>query len=183
MCIEGQGWSLHKTIRILTRVLYTSDHHLVILAWTVDELTCGQARDRRTNTSADRRKQRQYPQVKIWPRVKAPLIHVDQKIRILPTSSGHHVFDTVMIYKFPILMINVHTLKYYCNLLIGQYKHYLILKRPFHSLQFNLFSIKKKGRREEISTNEHLSYYCFTLVENSKQKKKLHFSWWRGIFG
>ena len=37
--LEGQGRSLHKTIGILTKVLYTCDPNLAILTWTGDELS------------------------------------------------------------------------------------------------------------------------------------------------
>ena len=47
--LEGQGQSPHKTIGILTKVFYISGPNLVILAWTVDELSCGQAHDWRTH--------------------------------------------------------------------------------------------------------------------------------------
>ena len=36
--LESQGWSPHKTTRILTKVFYTFRVNLVILAETVDEL-------------------------------------------------------------------------------------------------------------------------------------------------
>ena len=48
--LEGQGRSLHKTIGILTKVFYTFAPNLVILAQTVDELSCGQTHDWRTHT-------------------------------------------------------------------------------------------------------------------------------------
>ena len=41
--LEGQGQSPPKTIEILTKVFYTYGPNLVILAWTGDELSCGQA--------------------------------------------------------------------------------------------------------------------------------------------
>ena len=43
--LEGQGRSLHKTIGSLTKVFYTSESNLVILAWTGHELLRSQASD------------------------------------------------------------------------------------------------------------------------------------------
>ena len=40
--LEGEGQSPPKTIGILTKVFYTYGPHLVILAWTGDELSRGQ---------------------------------------------------------------------------------------------------------------------------------------------
>ena len=68
--LEGQ--SPPKTIGILTKVFYTYGPNLVILAWTGDELSRGQASayrthrrtDGRTDTQTDRRRQRQYPKAK-----------------------------------------------------------------------------------------------------------------------
>ena len=70
--LEGQGQSLPKTIGILTKVFFTYFLNLVILAWTGDELSRGQANaycthrrtDGRTDTQTDRRRQRQYPKAK-----------------------------------------------------------------------------------------------------------------------
>ena len=42
---EGQGQLLPKTIGILTKVFCTSGPKLVILAWTGDDLWCGQAQN------------------------------------------------------------------------------------------------------------------------------------------
>ena len=47
--IEDHCQSPHKTIGILIKVFYISDPNLVILAWTVDELSHGQAHDWRTH--------------------------------------------------------------------------------------------------------------------------------------
>ena len=41
--LEGQGQSPPKTIGNLTKVFYTYGPNLVILAWTGDELSCGQS--------------------------------------------------------------------------------------------------------------------------------------------
>ena len=64
--LEGQGQSPPKTIEILTEVFYTYGPNLVILAWTDDELSRGQAEGwrTRTDTHTDRRRQRQYPKAK-----------------------------------------------------------------------------------------------------------------------
>ena len=66
--LEGQGQSrppqkqkqnkkkkptTKKTIGILTKVFYTYDPNLVILAWTGDELSRGQASDYRTHGRTD----------------------------------------------------------------------------------------------------------------------------------
>ena len=64
--LEGQGQSPPKTIGILTKVFYTyGGPNLVILAWTGDELSRGQASDYRTHGRTDghtdRGRQRQYP--------------------------------------------------------------------------------------------------------------------------
>ena len=70
--LERQGQPSQKTIGILTKVFYTHGPNLVILAWTSDELSCGQASayrthrqtDGPTDTQRDRRRQRQYPKAK-----------------------------------------------------------------------------------------------------------------------
>ena len=66
--LEGQGQSPPKTIGILTKVFYTYGANFVILAWTGDEFSRGQASDYRTHWRmdghTDRRRQRQYPQAK-----------------------------------------------------------------------------------------------------------------------
>ena len=52
--LKSQGQSLHKTIGILTKVkFYTYGPNLVILAWTGDELSRGQAHDWRTDGGTD----------------------------------------------------------------------------------------------------------------------------------
>ena len=43
--LEGQGWSLHKTIGTLTNLFCNFVPNLVILAWTGPELSHGQATD------------------------------------------------------------------------------------------------------------------------------------------
>ena len=48
--LEGQCQSPPKTIGILTKVFYPYGPNLVILAWTGDELSRGQASDYRTRT-------------------------------------------------------------------------------------------------------------------------------------
>ena len=66
--LEGHSQSPPKTIGILTKVFYTFGLNLVILAWTGDELSRGQASayrtHRRTDGHTDRRRQRQYPKAK-----------------------------------------------------------------------------------------------------------------------
>ena len=51
--LEDHCQSPHKTIGILIKVFYISDPNLVILAWTVDELSHGQAHDWRTHRHTD----------------------------------------------------------------------------------------------------------------------------------
>ena len=63
--LGGQGQSPPKTLGTLTKVFYTYGPNLVILAWTGDELLCGQTwwrADRLTDGRTDRRRQRQYPE-------------------------------------------------------------------------------------------------------------------------
>ena len=65
--LEGQGKSPPKTKGILTKVFYTYGPNLVILAWTGDELSRGQACGNRTHRRThrqDRRRQRQFPKAK-----------------------------------------------------------------------------------------------------------------------
>ena len=52
--LGGQGRSLHKTIGNLTKFFYTSKPNLAILAWTSQELSCGQASDWYTHVQTDR---------------------------------------------------------------------------------------------------------------------------------
>ena len=53
--LEGQDQSPHKTIGILTKVFYIYGPNLVILAWTGDELSRGQASAYRTHRRTDGR--------------------------------------------------------------------------------------------------------------------------------
>ena len=69
--LEGQGQSPPKTIGILTKVFYTYGPNLVILAWTGDELSHGQASDYRTDGRTHRQTQATtIPEGQNWPRVK-----------------------------------------------------------------------------------------------------------------
>ena len=73
--LEGHGQSPPKTIGILTKVFYTYGPNLVILAWTGDELSHGQASDYCTHGRTDGRTHRQtqattIPEGQNWPRVK-----------------------------------------------------------------------------------------------------------------
>ena len=74
--LEDHGQSLHKTIRILSKVFYTSDPNLVILAWMDHNgsrlivETSKQFRQRDTHTC----RQRQYPKAKT---------SLGQKVKIL----------------------------------------------------------------------------------------------------
>ena len=70
--LEGQGQSPRKTIGILTKVFYTYGPNLVILAWTGDELSRGQASDYRTDGRTPRQTQATtIPEGQNWPRVKS----------------------------------------------------------------------------------------------------------------
>ena len=51
--LEGQSQTPPKTIGIFTKVFYTYGPNLVILVWTGDELSRGQARDYRTHRQTD----------------------------------------------------------------------------------------------------------------------------------
>ena len=73
--LEGQGQSPPKTIGILTKVFYTYGPNLLILAWTGDELSLGQARDYHTHGQTNGRAYRQMQATTInggqnWPWVK-----------------------------------------------------------------------------------------------------------------
>ena len=65
--LEDHCQSPHKTIGILIKVFYISDPNLVILAWTVDELSHGQAHDWRTHRHTQATT---IPEGQNWPRVK-----------------------------------------------------------------------------------------------------------------
>ena len=72
--IEDQDQSIPKLIGILTKVFHTYGPNLVILAWTGDELSRGQASDYRTHGRTDGRTHRQtqattIPEGQNWPRV------------------------------------------------------------------------------------------------------------------
>ena len=79
--LEVQDRSPPKMIGILTKVFCTYVSNLVILAWTVDELSCGQASDWYTHrhTLTDTQTWAMtIPEGQNWPRVKnkkAPLLH------------------------------------------------------------------------------------------------------------
>ena len=69
--LEGQGQSPPKTIGILTKVFYIYGPNLVILAWTGDELSRGQALHWRTDGHTHRQTQATtIPEGQYWPRVK-----------------------------------------------------------------------------------------------------------------
>ena len=69
--LEGQCQLSHKTIKILTKLFCTSGPNLVILGWTGDELSRGQARDYRTHRRTDRQTQATtITEGQNWPRVK-----------------------------------------------------------------------------------------------------------------
>ena len=69
--LEGQGQSPPKTIGILTKVFYTYGPNLVILVWTGDELSRGQASDYRTDGRTHIQTQATtIPEGQNWPRVE-----------------------------------------------------------------------------------------------------------------
>ena len=73
--LEDHCQSPHKTIGILIKVFYISDPNLVILAWTVDELSHGQAHDWRTHRHTHihthtHTQATTIPEGQNWPRVK-----------------------------------------------------------------------------------------------------------------
>ena len=68
--LEVQGQLTPKTIGILTKVFSSSGPNLVILAWTGDKLSCGQASDYRTHRRTHRQTQATtIPEGQNWPRV------------------------------------------------------------------------------------------------------------------
>ena len=77
--LQGQGKSPPKIIGTLTKVFYTYGLNLVILAWTGDELSRGQASDYRTHGRTDGHRQTQattLPEGQNWPRVKMKDVHL-----------------------------------------------------------------------------------------------------------
>ena len=73
--LEGQGQSPPKNNRDLNQGFYTYGPNLVILAWTGDELSRGQASAYRTHRRTDGHTDRQtqattVPEGQNWPRVK-----------------------------------------------------------------------------------------------------------------
>ena len=72
--LEVQGQLTFKTIGILTKVFCSSGPNLVILAWTGDKLSRGQASDYRTQRRTHRQTQATtIPKGQNWPRVKMNL--------------------------------------------------------------------------------------------------------------
>ena len=65
--LEGQGQSLPKTSRVLTKVFYTYGPNLVTLAWTGDELSRRQAHDWHTEVHTHRQTQATIPEGQDWP--------------------------------------------------------------------------------------------------------------------
>ena len=69
--LEVQGQLTPKTIGILIKVFCSSGPNLVILAWTGDKLSSGQASDYRTHRRTHRQTQATtIPEGQNWPRVK-----------------------------------------------------------------------------------------------------------------
>ena len=107
--LEGQGQSPPKTIGILTKVFYTYGPNLVILAWTGDELSRGQASDYRTHGRTDERTHRQtqattIPEGQNWPRVMSTTWYT----QIKPVAS-----QTVCLFCLPFSWLSF----YWCRLL------------------------------------------------------------------
>ena len=74
--LEVQGRSPPKIIGFLTKVFCTYVSNLVILAWTADELSCGQASDWYTHTLTDTQTGAMtIPEGQNWPRVKIGVTH------------------------------------------------------------------------------------------------------------
>ena len=72
--LEVQGQLTPKTIGILIKVLCSSGPNLVILAWTGDKLSSGQASDYRTHRRTHRQTQATtIPEGQNWPRVMIKL--------------------------------------------------------------------------------------------------------------
>ena len=68
--LEVQGQLTPKTIGILIKVFCSSGPNLVILAWTGDKLSSGQASDYRTHRRTHRQTQATtIPEGQNWPRV------------------------------------------------------------------------------------------------------------------
>ena len=67
--LEGQGRLTLKSTGILTNVFCTSGQNLVILAWTADDLSCGQASYWYTHTDTQTQAMT-IPEGQNWPRVK-----------------------------------------------------------------------------------------------------------------
>ena len=75
--LEVQGQLPPKTIRILTNVFCSSGPNLVILAWTGDKLSRGQASDYRTHRRTHRQTQAtSIPEGQNWPWVKNIFIYI-----------------------------------------------------------------------------------------------------------
>ena len=82
--LEVQGQLPPKTIRILTKVFCSSGPNLVILAWTCDKLSRGQASDYRTHRRTHRQTQATtIPEGQNWPRVKT------SKLRVISLCTGN----------------------------------------------------------------------------------------------
>ena len=82
--LEVQGQLPPKTIGILTKVFCSSGPNLVILAWTGDKLSRGQASNYRTHRSTHRQTQpttkpegQNWPRVKTWKTCKNWITHLD----------------------------------------------------------------------------------------------------------
>ena len=76
--LEGHGRSSPKTIGILTQLFSTSVINLVIVAWTADELLCGQACNWYTHRDTQIDTQTQVmaiPEGQNWPWVKIDQIN------------------------------------------------------------------------------------------------------------
>ena len=77
-----------KTTGTLTKVFYTYGPNLVILAWTGDELSCGQACDYRKHRWTHRRTDTtKIPEGQNWPRVIKIMLYENKLNFVLNTSN------------------------------------------------------------------------------------------------
>ena len=83
--LEDHRQSPHKTTGILIKVFYISDPNLVILAWTVDELSHGQAHNWRTDTHTHTHA----GLGQNWPRVKRSASNSNQGKIIWKIDNNH----------------------------------------------------------------------------------------------
>ena len=107
--VEGHNQSSHKTIGILTKVLYISGSNLVILAWTGGDLSHGQAGGWCTHGRTHRQTQAAtIPEGQNWPRVKIASILMLN----LETNTAHTIIlrlTSMFIVKHLLIKLVHHT--------------------------------------------------------------------------